>query len=211
MSFSGIPGADSVEGVAVGVVTDNEDPDGMGRVKLEFPWREASDESYWARIAAPMAGKDMGTFFLPEVGDEVLVGFENGDVSHPYVLGALWNGKETPPEDNADGNNDVRQVKSRRGHVLTFDDNDTEGKVEIETNAGHKIVLDDASGGEKITIEDKSGQETIEFDAVSSSLSIEAGAKLTIEAPQVELLADGNMKLDASGMLTLKGAVIKLN
>lgn len=211
MSFSGNPDAGSIEGVAVGVVTDNEDPEGMGRVKLEFPWRDASDESYWARIATTMAGEDMGTYFLPEVGDEVLVGFENGDVSHPYVLGALWNGKQTPPEDNADGENDVRQVKSRSGHVLTFDDDDTKGKVEIETSAGHRIVLDDSSGGEKITIEDKSGQDTIEFDAVSSSLSIEAGATLSIEAPQVEVSADGNMTLDAAGMLTLKGAVIKLN
>lgn len=211
MSFSGDGGGASLDGVAVGVVTDNEDPDGMGRVKLEFPWRDASDESYWARIATPMAGSDMGTYFLPEVGDEVLVGFENGDVSHPYVLGSLWNGSESPPEDNADGTNDVRQIKSRSGHAVTFDDNDTTGKVEIETNAGHRIVLDDASGGETITIEDKSGQNAIEFDAVSNSLSIEAGAKLTIEAPQVEVSADGNLKIDAAGMLTLKGAVIRLN
>ncbi|MFA9516354.1 phage baseplate assembly protein V [Halopenitus sp. H-Gu1] len=211
MSFAGGRGGPSLDGVAVGIVTDNEDPEGMGRVKLEFPWRDASDESYWARVTTPMAGDDMGTFFLPEVGNEVLVAFENGDVSHPYVLGALWNGQEGPPEDNADGKNDVRQIKSRSGHELTFDDNDTAGKVEIETNAGHTIVLDDASGGEKITIEDESGQNRIEFDAVSSSVSIEAGAKLTIEAPQIEVSADGNLTIDASGMLTLKGAVIQLN
>ena len=213
MSFPGFSSADDdgLTGVAVAIVTDNEDPEGMGRVKLEFPWRAANDESYWARIATPMAGKETGTYFLPEVGDEVLVAFEDGDVSHPYVLGALWNGKEGPPTDNADGKNDVRQIKSRSGHVLTFDDGDTDGKVAIETGAGHSITLDDASGGEKITIEDKNGSNAIEFDAVSGSLSVSSSGTLTIEAPVIEISGDGNVTIDASGMLTLKGAVIKLN
>jgi len=196
-------------GIAVGVVSDNEDPEGMGRVKLTFPWRKAEDESNWARIAVPMAGGDRGTWFLPEIGDEVLVAFEGGELAHPYVIGALWNGQDAPPESN-DGNNDVRSVTSRAGHALAFDDAD-DGGVTIETNAGHTITLDDASGSEKITIEDSSGSNVIEFDGTGQSLSIEAGAKLTVEAPQVELKADGNMTIDASGVLTLNGAIIKLN
>lgn len=195
--------------VAVGVVSDNEDPEGMGRVKLTFPWRAAEDESNWARIAVPMAGGDRGSWFLPEVGDEVLVAFEGDELAHPYVLGALWNGQDSPPERN-DGDNDIRSITSREGHALTFDDA-SDGGVEIETNAGHTITLDDSSGGETITIEDSSGSNVIEFDGTSQNLSIEAGAKLTIEAPQVELNADGTMKLDASGVLELKGALIKLN
>jgi uncharacterized protein involved in type VI secretion and phage assembly len=196
-------------GVSVGIVSDNEDPEGMGRVKLTFPWRAADDESVWARVAVPMAGADRGTWFLPEIGDEVLVAFADDDLSHPVVLGALWNGEDAPPESN-DGDNDIRSVTSRSGHVLAFDDAD-DGGVEIETDAGHTVTLDDTSGGETITIEDKSGSNTIEFDATKQSLSIEAGTKLTIEAPQVELTSDGNMTIDASGVLTLKGALIKLN
>lgn len=196
-------------GIAIGIVSDNEDPEGMGRVKLSFPWRAAEDESDWARIAVPMAGGDRGTWFLPEIGDEVLVAFEGGELAHPYVIGALWNGQDAPPESN-DGNNDVRSITSRSGHALTFDDAD-DGGVEIETSAGHTITLDDASGGEIITIEDSSGSNAIEFDATAQSLSIEAGAKLTVEAPEVELKADGNMTIDASGVLTLNGAIIKLN
>ena len=203
MSPSGAPD------ISVGIVSDNEDPEGMGRVKLTFPWRAADDESAWARMAVPMAGADRGTWFLPEIGDEVLVAFADGDVAHPVVLGALWNGEDSPPESN-DGDNDVRSVTSRAGHVLAFDDAD-DGGVEIETDAGHTITLDDTSGGETITIEDTSGSNTIEFDATAQSLSIEAGTKLTIEAPQVELKSDGNMTIDASGVLTLKGALIKLN
>lgn len=214
MSFRGPTrreAGEGVTGVAIGIVTNNEDPDGLGRVKLEFPWRDANDESHWTRIATPMAGDEMGTFFLPEVGDEVLVAFEKGDLAHPYVLGALWSNEATPPEDNADGNNDIRQLKTRSDHVLTFDDGESDGKVEIETAAGHSIVLDDSSGSEKITIEDNAGQNTIEFDAVSGSLSISGGTSLTIEAPQIEISGDGNVKITASGVLTLEGAIIQLN
>lgn len=208
MSFSS--SAPSGASVAVGIVSDNEDPEGMGRVKLTFPWREIEDESRWARVAVPMAGGNRGTWFLPEVGDEVLVAFEAGDVAHPYVIGALWNGEDAPPEDNADGDNDVRTITSRAGHALTFDDGD-DGGIEITTDAGHTIALDDTSGSEKVTIEDSSGANVVEFDATAQSLSVEAGTKLTIEAPQVEIAADGNLTIDAGGVLTLNGAIIKLN
>ena len=83
-------------GVVTGVVTNNKDPDKLGRVKVRFPWLSDTDESWWARVASPMAGKDRGVFFLPEVDDEVLVAFEHGDPRFPYVIGALWNGS-TPP------------------------------------------------------------------------------------------------------------------
>lgn len=214
MSQPGFPDdgrTDGMRGVAAAIVTDNEDPEGLGRVKVEYPWRESGDESYWARIAVPMAGPDRGTYFLPEVDDEVLVAFDDGDIDHPYVLGMLWNGRDAPPEDNADGDNDVRTVKSRSGHELTFDDGDRDGKVEITTAAGHEIVLDDASGSEKITIADKSGQNEITFDAVSGSLDITSGAKLTIEATSIEISGDGNVSIESSGMIKLKGSLIKLN
>src|SRR5689334_1534804 len=82
-----------VRGVSVATVVQNQDPEGLGRVKVRFPWRENPDESHWARIAVPMAGGDRGAWFLPEVGDEVLVACDAERVEHPYVLGALWNGQ----------------------------------------------------------------------------------------------------------------------
>ena len=84
-------------GLAVGVVTDNKDPDRLARVRVRLPWHTDSDTSFWARSAMPLAGNDRGTYFLPEIGDEVLVGAEDGDPSHLYVLGMLWNGKQAPP------------------------------------------------------------------------------------------------------------------
>lgn len=199
-----------VEGVVVGTVTDNQDPEDMGRVKVTYPWREADDESYWARIATPMAGGDRGTYFLPEVDDEVLVAFEHGDIRFPYVVGALWNGNQQPPATN-EGNNDVRLVRSRSGHEIVLDDAENEAKVELVTSAGHTITLDDKSGSETITIEDTSGQNSLEFDATAGTLTIQGGTKLELKATNIDLKADGNMNVEASGMLTLKGAMIKLN
>lgn len=203
-------GDEGMRGVAVGIVTDNKDSDGLGRVKLTYPWREADDESYWARVAAPMAGDDMGTYFLPEEGDEVLVAFEGGDIHHPFVLGALWNGEETPPEDNADGNNDVRKIRSRSGHEIVLDDSEAEGKVEITTSGGHHLVLDDSTTGSKIVIED-SGQNEIVLDSTTGAIEISSGTKLSFEAPVIEMKGSGNVTIEASGILNLKGSIINLN
>jgi len=235
-------GADTgIRGVAVGIVTDNEDPNGMGRVKLQYPWREADDESYWARIATEMAADGYGTYFLPEVGDEVLVAFEDGDIHYPYVIGSLWSGEASPPVEN-EGDNDVREVKSRSGHAIDLDDTDGEEKVKIETSAGHTITLDDTGGSEKVTVEDKSGNNTIEMDSTSGEVSIEGSQKISLSAPQVEiegssevsvssdgkvsassngqmelsssqmkLSSKGQLKMSSSGVVTIQGSLIQLN
>lgn len=211
MSFSnGSPGeaGQTIPGVVAGIVTDNRDPQGMGRVKLRFPWRTANDESDWARIAVPMAGPDRGTFFLPEVGDEVLVAFEDGDIHHPYVVGALWNGEDTPPADNADGNNDVRTIRSRRGHEVVLDDGEDGGRLELATAGGRTIVLDDSSGGEKITVDD--GKSTIELDGTSGTVSVSGGTKVAIEATTLEL-SGTSISIDADGPLSLQGSIVNIN
>lgn len=200
-----------VPGVAMALVADNRDPEGLGRVRLTYPWREADDESYWARIAVPMAGPETGTYFLPEEGDEVLVAFENGDLDSPYVVGALWNGAREPPETNADGNNDVRTVRSRSGHALTFDDASDGGGITIETSGGHTVTLDDASGSEEVAVTDKSGQNSLTFDPNAGEVSLEAGGTLTIEAPSVELRGQGSVTIESGGVLTLEGALVKIN
>ncbi|MEF8789100.1 MAG: phage baseplate assembly protein V [Haloarculaceae archaeon] len=215
MSF-GFDGRDDAEagvagmrGVAVGVVTDNEDPEGLGRVRLEFPWRDAEDTSDWARIATPMAGDGTGTYFLPEVGDEVLVAFENGDVRYPYVLGALWNGEDRPPAEN-EGDNDLRTIRSRSGHEITLDDDDREGRLTVRSAGGHEVVLDDSTGSETITVTDSAGQEVLVVEA-TGTVTLGAGATLKLEAPMLELAADGNLTVEAGGVLTLKGALVKIN
>lgn len=202
-----------IEGIVLGIVTNNQDPENMGRVKVKFPWLEDSDESYWARVATLMAGKDRGTFFLPEVEDEVLVAFDHGDINHPYVMGTLWNGVDTPPETNENGKNNIRKIKSRSGHEIVFDDNDEEmkEKIEIRTNAGHVIVLDDSAGGEKIEIKDKTGNNSIVIDSVQNAITISSQMKLSIKAQMIEIEAESMMTLKSGANLTIQGAIVQIN
>lgn len=200
-----------IYGVVVGLVTDNQDPEGLGRVRLRFPWRDDEDQSFWARIATTMAGKDRGSWFLPEVDDEVLVAFDHGDFHHPYVIGALWNGQDTPPQTNSDGQNNLRQIKSRAGHELTFDDTQGAEKVVLKTKAGHVITLDDAAGNEKIEIKDKTGSNKIVIDSMQNSISLESALQLKIKSTQIEISADAMLTLKAGAALTLQGAIVKIN
>jgi phage baseplate assembly protein V len=205
-----------IYGVATAIVTNNQDPDGMGRVKLRFPWLSKENESDWARIAVPMAGSAMGTYFLPEVDDQVLVAFEQGDRDRPFVLGMLWSKAVKPPEANDDGKNNMRTIKSRSGHV---------------------VRLDDTDGKEKIQVLDKTGKNTIEIDSTANTIKITADADITIESTtgklvlkgkagveitsgadvkadatgNVAVTAGGNVDLKATGQATVKGATINLN
>lgn len=152
------------DSVVVGLVTNNNDPQNRGRVKVKFPWLGDNTESHWARIAAPMAGKNRGFYFLPEVDDEVLVAFEHGDMRRPYIVGALWNEKDTVVEPNnkatSGGKTEHRIIKTRVGHTLLFDEkrgiftktqannhldlNDAERNILAKTTDGHLFVMDDA-------------------------------------------------------------------
>lgn len=186
-----------IQGVVIGIVTDNKDPEEMGRVKISFPWRGETDQSEWARVATLMAGNDRGLFFLPEVEDEVLVAFDRGEMRHPYVVGTLWNGVDKPPETNTDGKNNIRKIKSRSGHEIIFTDDHEQKKekVEIHTNAGHKILLDDSSGEEKIEIVDKTGNNKMIFDSAQNSINIESAMQLKIKADVVEIEGTSSINL----------------
>jgi uncharacterized protein involved in type VI secretion and phage assembly len=187
-----------IYGVVVGVVTDNQDPDELGRVKVQFPWLASDAESTWARVATLMAGGDRGTFYLPEVDDEVLVAFEHGDGRYPYVLGALWNGQDTPPETNADGENNKRLIKSRSGMTILFDD---------------------TSGSEKIEIADKDGKNKLIVDMANNKLIITSDGDIEIAASQgtvtvdgqtVELSASGEINVKVTGTLNLEGQTVNV-
>lgn len=180
---------DGLYGVYVGVVSDIEDPDNMARVKVKFPWRDADDESKWARIATPMAGKKMGAYFLPEKGDEVLVAFGDGDIHDPYVVGSLWNGKQSPPQKNKK-KNPIRQIKSRAGHKITLNDKDDKGKVEIETGKGQKVTVDDKN--EKIKLKDAKGN-TVEMS--KDGIAVDTDKTLKLSGKSIELKAKKGVKI----------------
>jgi uncharacterized protein involved in type VI secretion and phage assembly len=196
-----------ITGVVIGIVTNNKDPDNLGRVKVRFPWLSDSDESAWARVAAPMAGKDRGLYFLPEVDDEVLVVFEHGDMRFPYVLGALWNGQEKPPAKNDDGKNDVRLIKSRSGHVIRLTDEANKEKIEIADKSGNnKLVFDTAANTISITTD-----KDLKLSAARGQITL-AAQTIVIEAQsKLEVKSSGTADVQAGGAMKIKGAVIDIN
>jgi uncharacterized protein involved in type VI secretion and phage assembly len=202
----GRDGVGRVYGVVTAIVTNNKDPDKLGRVKLKFPWLSDSEESHWARVASPMAGKERGLFLLPEVDDQVLVAFEHGDPAYPYVIGALWNSNSAPPEANADGKNDLRLIKSRSGHVIRLNDKKGEETIEIV----------DKSGKNSVVVSTKDNSIAIKADA---DVKITANGKFVVDAKEIELKskaatkveASGNLDLKASGQTTVKGSTVNIN
>jgi uncharacterized protein involved in type VI secretion and phage assembly len=206
-----------VHGVVTGVVTNNQDPDKLARVKVRFPWLSGDDESWWARLAVPMAGPDAGTYFLPEIDDEVLVAFEHGDVRFPYVLGALWRGGDPavpPPQDNASGKNERSVLRSRSGLTVTLDDTDGKERIVIADKNDKATVIVNAAdqavsvqAGKEVTVVAQDGKVTIEAGDVV--LRAKSG-KLTLEGADVEITSKAGLKLQATGTVDVKGALLNL-
>jgi len=181
--------------VCLGIVTNNNDPEDMGRVKVKFPWLADDQESTWARVVSPMAGSGRGLYFLPEVNDEVLVAFDHGDVHFPYVIGVLWNGQDKPPESTSkvlDGSGRVVQriIKSRAGHTILLDDSDGGGGITIVDKSGNKIVIDSGSNAMQLTVQ--------------GDLKINAQGKVSIQG-------QAGVEITSSGNVDVRGATINLN
>lgn len=194
-------------GLFIGVVTNIEDPDGLGRVKVKIPRFSDEEESNWARVSTFMGGNDRGAVFLPEVDDEVLVMFEMGDMASPYVIGSLHNGTDVPPYDNGDGSNDIRVIKSRSGHILRFDDTDGSEMIEIiDKTENNSIVIDSAN--DKITI---TSNGDLEIKVENGEFKVEATDVSITASGNFELTADGDITAEASGNMDLSGSEINLN
>jgi uncharacterized protein involved in type VI secretion and phage assembly len=191
-------------GVMPAVVTDLKDPDNQGRVKVTLPWSpDAKGERYegWARLATMMGGNNRGSWFVPDVDDEVLVAFEHGDPRRPFVVGGLWNGKDKSPESmDGAGKNYKKVLRSRNGVKVTLDDQDGQEKLILETPGGQKVTLKDGPGS--VAIEDSNGN-SIKLE--TAGVTITASAKVTVNASQVAVSA-GMVTVDA-GMSKFSGVV----
>src|SRR5262249_54104074 len=150
------------------------DPEDIGRVKVKYPWLSQDQASDWARVLVLGGGPQRGFEYIPEVNDEVLVGFEQGDINFPYVLGGLWNGKDAPPKKSseviASGKVNQRVIRTRTGHIVTLDDSD------------------DKPG---ISIVDQTGKNKIEFDSKSNKLTVHFEGDMLFEAPQGDIAIKG--------------------
>jgi uncharacterized protein involved in type VI secretion and phage assembly len=193
-------------GIVIGVVKHLDDPEGIGRVRAELPHLN-NQLSDWAKVAAPMAGKDRGAFFRPEKDDEVLIAFGHGEARVPYVIGALWSTVDTPPADDgktaSDGTtpaNNWRFFKSRSGHVIKLDDTQGAEKIElIDKDKKRRVVIDSANSKIQVICD----QGDVEVQAKAGSVKV--------EATTVEIKASGNMTLEATGTMTVKGATVNIN
>jgi uncharacterized protein involved in type VI secretion and phage assembly len=182
-------------GVYPALVTDIKDPDGQGRVKVTLPLApDPAGARYeaWARLATLMAGQNRGTWFIPEVDDEVLVAFEGGDPGRPFVIGALWNGKDKAPlsMDGA-GHNNLKSIITRNGLKLEFSDSPGQEQLRLLTPGGNKLVLKDGPG--VVTIEDSNGN-VVRMD--SEGIALRASKNVRIDGSEVAINAT-KIKLNA--------------
>ena len=191
-------------GVYPALVSDICDPDGQGRVKVTLPWSpDTGSDRYdaWARLATMMGGNNRGTWFIPDVNDEVLIAFESGDPRRPYVVGSLWNGSDTPPDSmDGAGNNYRKVICSRNGVKITLNDQDGQESLILETPGGQKVTLKDGPG--VVEIDDSNGN-SIKLE--SSGVTVNASAKVTISCSVAEI-STGTLTVNA-GMSRFSGVV----
>jgi len=232
--YQGRAGSSRMQGGMIAKVVDNVDPEQRYRVRVGYPWLadqytkgttsdggDAKVQSFWARIVTSMSGSEIGSFWLPEIDDEVMVNFEDGDFSRPIIIGSLWNGstksprslKYSPdhtevkiPNKDQDGKNDFRFIRSRMGHQLAFIDKEGEGGVSLRSNKTAELYIDDKDGEEKVRLYDKDQQQWLEIDVPgkkitlqtdSGEILIKAKEKIRIECKNLEIDVEEKIKIDA--------------
>jgi phage baseplate assembly protein V len=176
-------------GVANALVVEVNDPESEGRIKVRYPWFDENTVSGWVPVCQLYAGNGYGSYFVPEVGDEVVVAFVHGDMRLPIVLGGLYNGSDKPKRAR-DENNDPKLIR---------------------TKGGHQILLDDTAGKEKVEITDAKGNVLV-FDTAKNTITLEAQSDVTIESKTGTLALKGaKVDITATGAMTLSGQTIGLN
>jgi uncharacterized protein involved in type VI secretion and phage assembly len=215
--------------VVSGQVSDVRDPLEQGRVTVTFPWLSDSYVSDWARTVQPGAGRDRGAMVVPEVGDEVLVAFEQGDMRRPYVVGGLYNGVDLPGPDGVDlvdrgsGAVNRRSLVSRRGHRLDLLDQDGRAEgVRLRTGDGKLDLLLDATGT-KVTVHSDGtvvveGTRGVTVDAGSGALDLKgrdvtvtAQAGLTLKGARTTLEGSAQTEVKGGAQCAISAALVRIN
>lgn len=234
-------GTSSMKGAMIAKVVDNVDPEGRYRVRVSFPWLAdsytkdttsdgsgAKVQSYWARMTAMMASSDTGSFWIPEIDDEVLVVFENGDFARPIITGSLWNANKAAPKqlkyspDNTsvsvangkqNGENNYRFIRSRMGHALAFIDKSGKGGVSLRSAKAAELYLDDTDGSERIRLYDGKQNQWLEIDTANKKITLQtdtgdilvkAKEKIRVECKNLEVNADQNISIEAGQTIKQK-------
>ena len=187
----------------IALVNDVNDPDNLGRVLITLPSLPDGPE-LWARTVSPLAGSDRGLCLLPEIGDEVLVAFTQGELSSAYVLGGLWGKQKPPPEGLGGEQNDLKLFRTRSGHTLTFIDKDGEEKIILTDKNENTFEI--AADEDRITLKAKSKI----IITTDGEITLE-GKTLNLKADTIELKADSSLTLDGGGTADLKAGTVNIN
>ena len=180
-----------IQGVAPGIVKEIDNK--LGRVRVNLPWLDDDNKTYWARIASFMAGKDRGSWFMPEIGDEVLLGFEMGQVDHPHVIGFIHSEEDKPPinDDNIDEH--VRRLRTVANHRIDFDDRDNRQRIYIQSNSQHKLEMNDRNKFVKVST---NGNRFINLDDQNNCIDIQTAGppeiKLDDQANKITIKVGGS-------------------
>ena len=197
-------------GLILAEVTDLKDPDKLGRIKCRILTEDKKNELDWCYVMTPLAGKQNGIQFMPDVGDLVVLGFIGGDRQRPLVLGCLWNKKIPMPYPLKDGKNFSFTIKTPAGAEILLDGEKGKEKITIQTPAGTKVELDDDK--KALNIMDKGGKNAVKMDLKGGQMQILADKKLTLKAGNASLELDGTGKatLKATTTATLDAATVEL-
>jgi phage baseplate assembly protein gpV len=197
-------------GVVVGKVSSVSDPMSLGRVQVKIPALDSSDAAPWARVAVPMAGSEMGMYFLPRVDDEVLIAFEHGSATAPYVIGCLWNAQNPPPEQSP--LSEIRKIVTPAGIEITLADRPAtvtiktpnDEKIEIATSG---ITID--SGASKIEI--AAGQPNVKITSGGNTIELASGGITVSGTPSLTLKAASTIDIQAGASCTISAPIVKIN
>jgi Rhs element Vgr protein len=193
-------------------VMDNNDPEKLGRIRVQFPWQEPG-MSPWVRVITPHSGEKKGFYFIPEIDDEVLVAFEGGNAEKPYIIGSLYHGK-AKPETLTHEENDIKAIRTRSGHTIEFIDTDGSEELKIYDHEKDNYVITLSTHEKKITVASTGNIEMkaegdFEIEAVGD-LKVKAN-NITMESNQDFSMKTTNMKIEAASEYEAKGMNVKTN
>ncbi|MEG1459122.1 MAG: phage baseplate assembly protein V [Acetivibrio sp.] len=206
---------DKMFSITTGYVKENYNDKFPGKVKVEFFLAEKGKSvTEWIRVMSSYSGNGYGNFFLPEVGTEVVVGFNMGDINEPIVMGCLWNDKDKLPQKTVDKGNEIKKIRTKGGHEILFDERKDKEKISIHTIANMTIELEDKK--KLITIKDASSDNVLEIDGKNGEISIKAKKKLSLNVGGKDMLVLDNttktvkiaadmVKIEGKQTLKLKG------
>ena len=200
-------------------VVENKDEQKLGRIRVQFPWQEIQSKEMktpWLRIAVPYAGASKGHQFVPEIGEEVMVGFEMNNAERPYIIGSFYNGGNGKPDENwavskeeDSTTNNIKAIRTRNGHTILFNDKGDAGLLEIYDNKNNTYHITLSADDKKITIYSAGNVEVIADNDINvnagNNIAVNAEGDITVNAKgDIDMNADGNIGIKSKGNISME-------